>query len=118
MRQYTWLSSRLVTVIAAEGTTIIGDTGLRTGYARVVAYWTATAAELRERCEKQFIGATHFGDIGEMLAAYGFPAAQRLPRSKIVVPYGAQRGAANRWASWWRQRLYRRLGLCIHDGTR
>jgi hypothetical protein len=38
-RQYGKQACRIVTVIAPEGRTVTGDTGLRTSAARIVAYW-------------------------------------------------------------------------------
>lgn len=67
--QYASYTQKLVTVIAAEGLTIIGTRGLRTQFARVVACWTA----------RDFGGVndlpdvTHFTDLDEMLARYDLP---------------------------------------------
>jgi hypothetical protein len=86
----------LVTVIAAEGTTIIGTRGLRTQFARVVAYWADVirpdeAAEwssrlflgqppsplpgrqpsFRELARKQFKGSEEFECPTEMVERYG-----------------------------------------------
>jgi len=67
-------ASRLVTVIAAEGTTVIGDLGLRTEAARVVAYWCSPDARVeRHQCAKQFLDATEFAEREAMLDAYGIP---------------------------------------------
>lgn len=75
MSQYGYLASKLITVIAAEGTTIIGDRGLRTAYARVVAYWIKPGEKaIEDICGGQFEGATRFTDLAEMLTAYEFPA--------------------------------------------
>ncbi len=65
-------AKELVTVMAAEGTTIIGDTGLKTAFARIVAYWTPNK-HIRKVCAKECEGAKYFGNIDEMLAAYNLP---------------------------------------------
>ncbi len=71
-RQFDSEAARLVTVIAAEGRTIIGDTGLRTSAARVVAYWSPSRT-IRKSCKKQFRGSEDFTDLNAMLTAYKLP---------------------------------------------
>jgi hypothetical protein len=75
MRQFSGYATQLVAVIAAEGTTIIGDVGLRTAAARVVAYWTSSF-DIHQICEKWCAAAKGFEDLDEMLAAYNFPIPQ------------------------------------------
>jgi hypothetical protein len=70
-RQYAYEMSHITAVIAAEGRTVIGTRGLRTEYARVVA-WSglglyATVAE------RQFVDAKRFGTTMTMLDAYQLP---------------------------------------------
>lgn len=69
--QYPQYAARIVTVIAAEGQTIIGDTGLRTERARVVAYWCQD--DLSVVAARQFVDAMRFPCVGDMLEAYHFP---------------------------------------------
>ena len=65
-------ASRLVTVIAAEGKTVIGDLGLRTEASRVVAYWCSPDARVeRHQCAKQFLGAKEFADLAMMVQTCG-----------------------------------------------
>lgn len=89
----------IVTVIAAEGITIIGDRGLRTQYARVVAYWTApnsvnwqldNGSAPRTLSAQQFQGAKRYECPVEMVEAYGLAL---LPPAKKLGGNGA--------ASWW-----------------
>lgn len=63
----------LVVVIAAEGSTIIGDYGLRTSAARIVAFW-ATNPEWVSAVSKECNGeARHFTNLDEMLSTYNLP---------------------------------------------
>lgn len=73
IRQYPSQAQNVIAVFAAEGQTIIGDRGLRTEYARIVAY-CAPIEYYNEICRRQFIGATEFVNIDAMLKAYHFPA--------------------------------------------
>lgn len=70
LSQYRTATQECVTVIAAEGTTIIGDRGMRTAAARIVAYWCRPHHEdlLRAQCPE----AEHFPDPNDMLAKFGF----------------------------------------------
>ena len=61
-----------VAVIAAEGPTIIGDKGLRTSAARIVAYWCAED-DFAKVFGRECPDARHFAEIPEMLEAYHFP---------------------------------------------
>lgn len=76
--QYPRQSRKLIAVIAAEGPTIIGDTGLRTSAARVVAFW-APDRELRRICLNSCPDARVFDALDVMLADYGFPPATLFP---------------------------------------
>lgn len=79
LRQFGPLCIRdIVTVIAAEGITIIGPTGLRTERARVIAYWSP-ARGIRKLAAKQFEGARHFDDLQALLDEYDLPAGGPLP---------------------------------------
>lgn len=69
--QYPQHTARVVTVVAAEGQTIIGDKGFRTQYARVVAYWCGD--DLLDICKTQFKDAQQFPQVNHMLKEYGFP---------------------------------------------
>lgn len=68
--QYPQHTRRIVTVVAAEGQTIIGDKGFRTQYARVVAYWCQD--DLLDICKTQFKDAKQFPQVNHMLKEYGF----------------------------------------------
>lgn len=72
LRQFGLYPHELVTVFAAEGDTIIGDTGLRTANARVVAYW-ARARGARKICKQSLPDAKCFTTIDDMLTAYRLP---------------------------------------------
>jgi hypothetical protein len=72
MSQYPHDAANIVTVIAAEGNTILGSRGLRTAYARVVGYWSPVP-EIRSIAERQFYDARFFEDIDEMLAHFELP---------------------------------------------
>ncbi len=76
-------ATKLVTVIAAEGKTIIGDRGMRTSAARIVAYWSPSR-RIRKVCKKQCVGAKHFKDLDEMLVAYNLPRDNPPPPSTLV----------------------------------
>lgn len=71
--QYSSYASKFVAVIAAEGTTLIGDVGLRTQYARVVAYWHINDSRYEIPATLQFKGARRYLDLGQMLEAYQIP---------------------------------------------
>lgn len=70
-RQYKQQVNRTISVVAAEGITIIGDRGMRTSAARIVAYWCRDEEDVEAyaKCE----GAKRFTDIAEMLKAFEFP---------------------------------------------
>lgn len=64
----------MVAVIAAEGKTIIGTRGLRTEYARVVAFWTPWYQFFMRRVAvKECPDATSYKDLNLMLKDYGIP---------------------------------------------
>jgi hypothetical protein len=69
-RQYPQFACRIVTVIAAEGKTMLGTVGLRTAAARVVAYWCAEGREDAAICAQQFPGARRFFDAVVMARLY------------------------------------------------
>lgn len=75
LSQYRDSANQCVTVIAAEGTTIIGDRGMRTAAARIVAYWCVEnhLSLLRDHCPD----AEYFPDPNDMLAKFGFDPPQR-----------------------------------------
>jgi hypothetical protein len=68
--QYPVHAEHCIAVIAAEGLTIIGDKGLRTQAARVIAYWSGTVAQ--QAAASQFKDAEQYQTVEELLAAYGF----------------------------------------------
>lgn len=76
-RQYGDDAKRSVAVIAAEGTTIIGDKGLRTAAARIVGWWAVDddAAKSYAQCD----GATRHDDVNALLEAFGFEAYGEWP---------------------------------------
>ncbi len=86
-REYASYAAKCIAVIAAEGETIIGDRGLRTAAARIVAYWASdgfdgwryTEADARDVFAKQCPDAIRFSTVEEMLEAYHFP--KELPRN-------------------------------------
>ena len=76
LEQYPRLAANIVAVIAAEGSTIIGNSGLRTQAARVVAYWCRPSRQLdkaRAVLAEQCPSATPYDECGAMLAAYHLP---------------------------------------------
>ena len=77
VRDYRSRARHCVVVFAAEGPTIIGDKGLRTSAARIVAYWCARElphmrGPLAEVFAAQCPNARHFIEMDEMLSAYRF----------------------------------------------
>lgn len=70
-RQYPIECMGVVAVIAVEGNTIIGDVGLRTQAARIVAYWSPKRG-VRKICADTCGDATGFMSLNDMLTAYGF----------------------------------------------
>ena len=71
VKQYPLQCMEIVAVIAVEGNTIIGEIGLRTQAARIVAYWSPKR-EIRKICADTCDGAVGFAKLDDMLAAYGF----------------------------------------------
>ena len=69
-RQYQEFTCRIVTVIAAEGKTMLGTIGLRTAAARVVAYWCTEGREDAAICAQQFPDARRFFDAVVMARLY------------------------------------------------
>jgi hypothetical protein len=72
LKQFGVFARSLVAVFAAEGDTLLGDCGLRTAYARVVAYW-APSRGVQRICAKQCGGAKRYNKLDDMLAAYDLP---------------------------------------------
>lgn len=70
-RQYPIECMSIVAVIAVEGNTIIGEIGLRTQAARIVAYWSPEKS-VRKICAETCGEAKGFTDLDDMLAAFGF----------------------------------------------
>ena len=71
--QYPLLARNVVAVIAAEGPTMIGDRGMRTSAARVVAYWVSSHPRLqvaREVLAAQCHDAAIYTDLDSLLADY------------------------------------------------
>ncbi|MEN4464545.1 hypothetical protein VXE65_21245 [Mycolicibacterium conceptionense] len=106
--QFPGLAHNIVAVIAAEGTTIVGDDGLRTSAARVVAYWIQPWPELddaRAVFAEQCPGAEVFPHLDCMLAAYGFPvgppAAPHAPSAQATgAGVSAVRTVASALGPW------------------
>lgn len=83
--QYRWHASLIVAVIAPEGRTIIGPNGLRTKRARVVAYWVPWyGRRVIAVARKQFIDATGYTVLNDMLATHGMPAATPCRDENLV----------------------------------
>lgn len=72
-QQYGMQADKIVTVIAAEGQTILGDKGFRTQYARVTAYWSQYP-DIFQAGTRQFRGANYYSDLNKMLHDYRIPA--------------------------------------------
>lgn len=70
-RQYHSNMGGLITVMAAEGRTIIGSRGLRTQYARIIAYHVLLP-EWGKLAKVQFAEAEPYEDLWGMLEAHGF----------------------------------------------
>lgn len=88
--QYPRQASNIVAVVAAEGPTLVGSSGLRTSAARVVAYWSHPSPRLstaRAVLAAQCPDAKTYDDCGAMLAAYH-------------VPVGLDEFAAGQSSSW------------------
>ena len=101
IQQFREQARSIVTVIAAEGATIVGERGLRTQYARVVAYWVAPTGVWPDfqnvACEVaagQFEGAEAFDTPLEMVEAYGL-ALLPPPRDNRVIRIGGGGGGVS-----------------------
>jgi hypothetical protein len=72
-RQYGEQASRLVCVVAAEGATVIGSTGLRTAAARVVAFWVTESSGSPSELDaaRQCPGARRYYDVDLMAKLHG-----------------------------------------------
>jgi hypothetical protein len=78
-RQYSNNARYSVAVISVEGTTFIGEKGLRTEAARVVAYWCAQMGDQSHHWQAyshQCPDADIYSDLNTMLTAYGFDPAE------------------------------------------
>lgn len=69
--QFHQQAKDIVAVIAAEGQTIIGNRGLRTQFARVVAYWVSSYGSVA--LGENLKDATRYADLDMLLADYGIP---------------------------------------------
>ncbi len=83
-------TDRLLAVFAAEGRTIIGTRGLRTQFARVVAYW-CPCWYLKGACRVELPKAERYRSLNEMLDAYDIPRDSDQPEPHYR-PGGAE---------WW-----------------
>jgi hypothetical protein len=73
--QYAGHSCRIIAVMAAEGPTVIGPRGLRTAFARIVAFWSPHRGV--RKAARQLFGdePVFFNDLFHMLASYNLPVA-------------------------------------------
>lgn len=109
--QYHDAAKHLVAVIAAEGKTIIGTRGLRTAFARVVAYWADPGGPTQQTATADFWGRTVAYE-GPMHPTYREVAASQFKDAQsydcpleMVEEYGlallppaeARRGGGNYW---------------------
>jgi hypothetical protein len=99
IHQFREYVKHIVVVIAAEGKTIIGDRGLRTAFARVVAYWVAPDQMYREVAAAQFKDAKDFGDPLGMVEAYGL---ELLPPAEEEQPNYTT-------TEWWTRSAHKKL---------
>lgn len=83
-RQYPVPTQRIVAVIAAEGSTILGSIGLRTQRARVVAFWGWDEL-VRAVARKQFVGAREYRDMYPMLTTYQLPMHSSVYRPDLLI---------------------------------
>lgn len=70
---YPQVRANGVAVVAAEGTTIIGDKGMRTTAARIVAYWCPNRKLRRVYREVCGEDVPHYSHMDKMLEAYRLP---------------------------------------------
>lgn len=70
IKQFRQDAQRIVCVINAEGSTIIGTRGLKTAHARIVAYWTVPSILERTVAKMQFKGAKQFDEPLSMIEHY------------------------------------------------
>jgi hypothetical protein len=76
-RQYPVATHGIVAVIAAEGRTIIGTRGLRTQYARVVAY-SSRESDILSAAQRQFKDAEEYKDVEQMVKDFGLPIEHQV----------------------------------------
>jgi hypothetical protein len=69
--QYGAYAHRVVGVIAAQGLTAVGDKGLKTAAARIVAYWCRDDDRDITVCELSCPGARRFYDVDVLARLYG-----------------------------------------------
>lgn len=87
--QFRTHAQRIVAVISAEGKTIIGERGLKTQFARVVAYWVRPDESLDRLCAAdQFRDAKAFDNPLEMIEEYGLA---------LLPPADAPKGGGSDW---------------------
>jgi hypothetical protein len=91
IHQYPTQCRNIITVFAAEGRTFIGDIGLRTARARVVAYWTETPW-VADIAKHSFPDATPYADVFAMAARYGLGIHGK--RKEVVLT----RAGGTRWS--------------------
>jgi hypothetical protein len=103
IRQYPRQTHECVTVIAVAGRTMLGDRGLRTAAAKVIAYWCRD--QHKETFTNWIPQATYFADINAMLAAYEFPEhPEPLPHDSDQLDFftsnpGIQPASAPFWTN-------------------
>jgi hypothetical protein len=94
LRDYAKYARFGIAVFAAEGMTVIGDRGLRTAAARIVAYWAppiGDGVDVDDPAEvfaTQCPDAQRFDTVAEMLKAYNLPAEEweNYPGPTITYP--------------------------------
>lgn len=80
-RQYHSHMDGIITVMAAEGRTIIGTRGLRTQFARIISYYPIDPA-CGKLAKVQFAEAEVHYDLFDMLEAHGFQSPTYGPIPK------------------------------------
>jgi hypothetical protein len=86
--QFPRESALLITVIAAEGQTIIGPRGLRCEYARIVGYWSPWRG-IRRICKRNIPDGIRFKRLQKMLDEYHLPFQIEVPPEKRDERYWA-----------------------------
>jgi hypothetical protein len=107
LKQFGFFPRELTAVIAAEGKTIIGETGFRTEAARVVAYW-APYQRARKVCEQRCAGAKHYTMLDDMLRDYGLPRGDvKWGRRRFTMTLGRLQAF---WVVWC-------ASFCVYDSV-